>query len=231
MQHPLGHVVALHAPPVQAPPTQLAPPHGGFMPQRQTPSLEQLSARVGLHVTHALEPVPHWVNDGVLHPPEQQPLGHVSALQTMATQLPVGVHSWPAGHGLFPLHSQFPATQLFERKSHARHAAPPMPHACCVETVHCPPWQQPLGHEAASHATHTPPLHFWFPLHAAAPPQPHVPAAEQVSPTAGSQLAHAAPPVPHAVADGVVQTLFTQQPLGHVAAVHAGATQLPLTHC
>ncbi len=67
-------------------------------------------------------------------------------------------------------------------------------------------------------------------MQALAPPQPQLPAVH-VFEVIGSQLAHCAPLVPQAVGEEAIHTLFKQQPLGQVAAVHDGAAQVPATHC
>lgn len=66
-QHPAGQLLALHDAPVQAPPAQVAPSHDGKVPQRQRPSLEQLSALFESHSTQVEPPAPHSENEGVLH--------------------------------------------------------------------------------------------------------------------------------------------------------------------
>ncbi len=132
--------------------------------------------------------------------------------------------------GGLPPHSHLPAVQLFERMSHATHAAPLFPQAVIAGVVQIDPWQHPPGQLAASHTTHTPPVQRWFPLQATPLPHPHLPAV-QVSLVIGSHAAHCAPALPHAVTLGTVHTLFAQQPFGQVAGEHGGATQLPPTHC
>ncbi len=78
-----------------------------------------------------------------------------------------------------------------------------------------PPWQQPVGQDAASQM-HLPPEHTWPLPHAAPPPQVQLPLVEQPSPVV-PQLAHVAPFVPHAIADGVVHVVPEQQPVGQDA--------------
>jgi hypothetical protein len=138
-QQPLGQVVALQLPPAHAAPTQLAAPQAGFIPQRHTPSLEQLSALFELQVLQALPAVPHCDSEGVLHVPEQQPFGHVPGPQAMVVQFPVGPHCWPSGQGLLVPHPHLPSVQMFERTSHATHAAPFFSQVARAGVVHTPP--------------------------------------------------------------------------------------------
>ena len=56
-------------------------------------------------------------------------------------------------------HVQLPAVQPSDSPgSHATHVAPSMPQVAFAGIVHVVPWQQPVGHDAASH-THWPPRH------------------------------------------------------------------------
>ena len=93
VQQPLGQLAAVQKPPTQAAPEQLELPpplgHGGVTPQRQAPSLEQLSAFVALQLPQVVPPTPQNDTDGVLHDAQQHPLGQVVALQGMVTQLAV----------------------------------------------------------------------------------------------------------------------------------------------
>ncbi len=91
LQHPLGQLFALHIPPTHFIPTQLAA-QGGVAPQRQTPSFEQLSARFELQALQELPFVPQLANEGVVHDPAQQPLGHEAALQAIGVHVPVAEH-------------------------------------------------------------------------------------------------------------------------------------------
>ena len=138
LQQPLGQVVALQVPPEHAAPRQVLLPQGGNIPQRQAPSLEQLSALVELQVEQALPAAPHELNDGVLHEPEQQPLGHEVGLQATAMQLPP-VHCSPIAHGGLPPHAHPPATQLSDRRPHPTQAVPPSPQAPTVAEVQTAP--------------------------------------------------------------------------------------------
>jgi hypothetical protein len=91
--------------------------------------------------------------------------------------------------------------------------------------VQTPFEQQPPGHEAALH-TQVPPTHCCPATHAGVRPQRHAPPA-QVSAFEGSHVAQVLPPAPQLSADGVRQTLFLQQPVGHEVASH---THAPPTH-
>src|SRR5258708_6679542 len=99
------------------------------------------------------------------------------------------------------------------------HDAPAFPHAPNDDVVHTLPAQHPPAHDVASH-THWP-FRQRCPLpQAAEPPQAHAPALHP-SEVLGSQATHAAPPVPHAVADGLVQAPpAEQQPLGQELGPH-----------
>jgi hypothetical protein len=104
-QQPEGHDVELHT---QTPPAHSCPAaHAVPAPHWQPPEIEQLSARVVLHTTHAAPSVPQLVGEGIsLHvDPEQHPVAQPVELQS-------------PGHTP-PLHA--PVVQ-------AAHAAPPVPH-------------------------------------------------------------------------------------------------------
>ncbi len=110
--------------------------------------------------------------------------------------------------------------------AHVWHVPPLPPHAPVVlPGWHVLPWQHPVEHEAASQM-HLP-LEHTCPLpHAVLPPQVQAPVTEQPSPVV-PQFVHIAPPVPQAIAEGVVHVVPEQQPLGHDA---ASQTQLPPLH-
>lgn len=107
-------------------------------------------------------------------------------------------------------------------ESHARHDEPAVPHDPKAAVVQVWPEQQPVGHDVASH-THCPPRHRCPLPHAAWPPQVQAPAV-QPSATLLSQTVHAAPPVPHATAEGVVQAVPEQHPVEHEEGSHDGAS-------
>jgi hypothetical protein len=93
--------------------------------------------------------------------------------------------------------------------------------------VHTAPAQHPVGQVIALH-TQVPAMHCEPVPQEAFPWQVQVPVVgSQVSVFFASQGTHAAPPMPHAVADGVWQTPPAQQPLGQDCALH---THAPLTH-
>ena len=81
-QQPFGHEAALQT---HAPPTQVVPvPHCGPLPHRQSPRIEQVSARLGSHGMHARPPVPHAIGpESRQFGPEQQPLGQLPALHLL----------------------------------------------------------------------------------------------------------------------------------------------------
>jgi hypothetical protein len=121
---------------------------------------------------------------------------------------------------------QLPPLQLsLVSASQVPQAPPPVPQLALLGALHVVPVQQPVEHEVASH-THAPPTQRWPTPHAA--PAPHwQPPAAQLSARVVSQVAQPPPAVPHAVVDGVWQTLPLQQPLGQLAALH---THAPPTH-
>lgn len=159
----------------------------------------QLSVVVGSQATHAAPEAPHAVVLGVVHvEPAQQPVVHVveHPEQEPPTQL------WPLGHAV--------------------HAPPMVPQVVALAVWHVPlASQQPVGHEAALQ-THAPPTQALPAPHAAPVPQWQLPP-EQESLVAASHAVHAAPPVPHAVVSGVLQTSPAQQPLAQEVAVHLQA--------
>lgn len=191
-QQPLAHEAAsqTHLPPAHSCPV----PHAALPPQVQVPLAEQPSAFVP-QLVHVAPAVPHAIAVGVVHVlPEQHPLGQLEALQPLQAPL---VHVSPFGH--------------------MEHVPPAAPHAFgFVPGWQVFPWQQPVGHDVASH-THVPLEHAWPLPHAALPPQVQVPRAEQPSAVA-PQAMHAAPAVPQAVVEGVVHVFPEQHPEGHVTA-------------
>jgi len=86
--------------------------------------------------------------------------------------------------------------------------------------------QHPFGHDFALQTQA--PLTHAFPAGQAGPlPQRQVPVStSQLLATRAVHVAHATPPMPHVAKAGTVQTLLTQQPLGHAFALH---TQAPAT--
>lgn len=131
--------------------------------------------------------------------PAQHPLGHDIASQMHAPAM----QRWPLAHIGPPPQVHAPPVHPSAPRPHETHETPPSPHAMRVGgATHVVPEQQPLGHEVALHAVHTPPA--------------QIPV---------GQLVHAAPPVPHALlALPGMHTLPSQQPLGHDV---GSQTQLP----
>ncbi len=90
-QHPFGQLLALQAPPEHTPPMHVLA-QGGYVPQRHTPSLEQLSALLALQERHIDPAAPHDAKDGVLHVPMQQPLGQLEGVQATLVHMPEALH-------------------------------------------------------------------------------------------------------------------------------------------
>ncbi len=84
--------------------------------------------------------------------------------------------------------------------SQALQALPFLPQVVNAGTLQMVPWQQPFGHDMASH-THAPFMHRWPASHGGPPPQRQAPSIEQVSTLPVSQPMHAAPAVPHVDTD------------------------------
>jgi hypothetical protein len=106
------------------------------------------------------------------------------------------------------------------------HEPPPVPQAIAEGFVQVLFWQQPVGHEFASH-THLAPEHSCPAAHAAAPPQVQAPLAEQPS-AAEPQFVHAAPAVPQVVAVvGVLHVFPEQHPLGQLVELQPLHAPLP----
>jgi hypothetical protein len=126
----------------------LQPAHGGLVPHWQLPAT-QLLAMVGSQLVHVLPPAPQAVIDGTVHVcPEQQPPGHDVASHT---QLPPEQRC-PVPHAGPPLHVHWPvAEQPSPLEPHDVHAPPPVPQLAATCGMHVLFWQQPPGHDAASH--------------------------------------------------------------------------------
>ena len=105
-------------------------------------------------------------------------------------------------------------------------AAPPVPQAPLLfPGWQVLPWQQPAGHEVASHPQI--PFRQCCPgMHAGPPSQRHMPPTHESA--SMPQSTQARPPVPHADTLGDVQVVPAQQPLGHEIGSHMHA---PLTQC
>ncbi len=195
-----------------------------------------------MHAVHAAPAVPQDVPDCLSyawHAPAavQQPSGQDFESQT---QCPVPLHSCPEAHAAHVVppvpqdvvDSAVSASQLSSEvqqpghevpaqlqapsehpspERHAPQAAPPLPHSepdCAEVATHSPAAvQQPLGHEVALHVQAPVVVsHAW--------PEP--------------QAAHAAPIVPHSVADSEAAATQTPTSLQHPMG-HDRALQVPVT--
>jgi hypothetical protein len=206
-QQPDGHEVAVqrHVPNTHCwPAAQAGPP-----PQVHAPFVHALAV-AGLQATQAAPPVPHAFADGVTHaPPAQQPFGHEVALHW---HMPP-TQRWPAAQAGPPPQVHAPFVHASARVgSHGRQAPPPVPHAPVDGVVQVEPAQQPDGHVAGSH-TQAPPRQRWPAAQAGPVPQAHRPFAHP-SASFRSHGMQAPPPAPHALADGVVQVVPEQHPVG-----------------
>lgn len=177
----------------QVPFEQIVPaPQARPAPQWQPPAAQVL-ARVGSQVTHAAPPKPQVFIDGIAQvEPEQQPPGHVVALQS--------AHAPPAQ--MRPLQSW--------------QAAPPLPQlVLLVPATQVVPEQQPPGHEMPSQ-THAPDTHR-CPLPQGTPvPHWQAPVAPQRSALTEEHVVQLPPTGPQLVSDsGVRHTPAAQQPFGH----------------
>lgn len=85
VQQPVGQLLASQT---QAPPTQRCPGwHAGPVPQAHAPETQPL-LRVPSQATQLAPPVPHWLDEGVVHTPAaQQPDGQVAGLHPAQTPL------------------------------------------------------------------------------------------------------------------------------------------------
>jgi hypothetical protein len=156
------------------------------------------------HAMHAPPAVPHDAVDAVMHDvPEQQPSGHVAALQLAHAPL---MHTPPLPHAL--------------------HVPPPVPHApFVVPPRHVVPEQHPL-HERPSH-TQEPPMQCWPVTHGALPPHVHAPLDEQPSLAPFVvQSTQNVPAVPHDVPERGKQLAPAQQPPPHDIASHTHAPEM-----
>ena len=81
--------------------------------------------------------------------------------------------------------------------SQVAQAAPAVPHVAREGAVHTLPWQQPVGHDVASHM-HAPFMQRWPAPQGAPLPQRHCPSIEHMSALSSSHAVQAAAPVPQA---------------------------------
>jgi hypothetical protein len=174
------------------------------------------------HEAQACPGDPHAVNvSGVQVLPVQQPFGHEVESQTHepCEQCRPGPHEPPVPQRQAPSDEQLSLVVALQ----ATHVEPDEPHDVSDRASHVSPLQHPLGHDVASH-THCPPAHRCPAAQAAWPPHEQCPAAQPSAPA--PQAVHAAPPVPHVVAEAVLQVVPEQQPSGQTHPLHAPPTQL-----
>jgi hypothetical protein len=119
--------------------------------------------------------------------------------------------------GLQLLHAPWPHPPV----AHDWQLSPPLPHAVsALPGMQTLPLQHPPAQLVPSQVQ-APATQCWPARHMAPGPQAQAPLAAQPSLATGSHARHVAPPVPHAVATGVVQTPVAQQPPGQVVALQA----------
>lgn len=150
---------------------------------------------------HPLPDEPQVLAERVLQRlPLQQPLGHevASHVQTPPTQ------RWPSTHGAPLPHVQLPLEHPSDRRSHATHAPPSVPHALAPGLTQLDPEQHPEAQVVALQSEQAP---------ATQTPEAHV--------------VHALPPLPHAaVVPPGMHSVPAQQPPHEVASqTHAPPTQ------
>ncbi len=156
-QHPLAHVLALHALAVQAPAAQIWPPPQAWQVAPPAPQDETLVP--GTHVPPLVQQ------------PEQDVESH--------TQTPPA-QRWPVGQAAAVPHWQAPLTaeQLSASVgSQALQAAPAVPQVVNDGALQVAPEQQPSRQVVALHPLQAPPAQVWPPGHAwhAAPAEPQSP--------------------------------------------------------
>jgi hypothetical protein len=223
-QQPVGHDVPSHT---HEPLRQRCPvTHAAPLPQLHSPAVEHESASAAVHALHVVPAAPQADSESVVHTPwVQHPAGHdvASQRQTPCAQCRPGAQGAPAPHAQVPVASQVSAS----KESHAKHDEPAGAHSVSERVSHVVPWQQPSGHDIASH-THWPPMHRCPATQAALPPQVHVPPVEEhPSAFVASHAMQTLPPAPHvATLGGVWQSSPVQHPSGHwqpvqTPAVHA----------
>jgi hypothetical protein len=153
-QQPFGQLMALH--PLQAPELHICP--AGQVSQRPPP-------------------VPHeaGVSPARQIPLAQQPFGQEvpSHTQVLPMQRCPGRQAAPAPQRQVPFDEQLSAWA-----SQATQVEPAFPQVASERVSQALPWQQPLGHEVASH-THSPETQRCPPAHACPAPHAHVPPAAQ----------------------------------------------------
>ena len=160
---------------------------------------------------------------GVQTPDAQQPVAQLPALHAPPLQVPA-LQVWPAAHAGPEPQRQAPVAEQLSASvaEQLTQLDPPAPQDESVRALHVLLWQHPLGHDVASH-THRPTTQRWPPGHAAAPPQLHTPAAEQLSVRFESHAAHAIPEAAQVERVSAEQVVPAQHPLGQEMASHAHA--------
>jgi hypothetical protein len=216
----------------------------GSQATQATPLLPQVAVEGELQVLPVQHPLVHWLEQSPqtplvqscpdpqavqAAPPVPQAVGSGDVLQTLPLQHPPAqdvasqVHvpptqCWPAAHGAPLPHAQLPAVHESDRTAsqatQEEPVAPPVPH-CPRDCVwHCPPTQQPPGHEVALQ-TQLPPEQSCPGAQADALPHLQAPPVHE-SDSCESQAMQDAPPVPQEPNPvAVVQVLPLQQPLAH----------------
>ena len=196
--------------------------HAPLVPQVHVPSVHAFAV-VELHAVHEPPAVPQVAMvAGRQVLPSQQPSGHDAAVQLQTPP----THSWWSAHGGLAPQWQVPPVQVSDWMPQSTQALPALPQVAAPAVSHCPPAQQPVGHETLSQ-THRVPRQRWPATHAAPPPQAQAPPM-QSSARFGSQGAHAAPVVPQASNVGVVQWVPAQQPLGQLRSDYMAEVSRPL---
>ena len=203
-------------------------PQGRLLPHRQMP-LTHWSAVLKSHDSHASPHVSKLVNFDWHTVPEQHPPSHDAVVHT---HWPEPLHCVPGPHdGPVPQPQPPSVRHVLLVAPHAVHVPPAGPHAPTVGgETHAPAWQQPVGHDVASH-THVPPLQRWPTAHGGLLPQRQAPLVHRLE--RASQAVHAAPLVPHwAVLVAVTQVVPLQQPVVHVVEqpAHEPLTQVSPPH-
>jgi hypothetical protein len=193
------------------------------VPQVHAPLEEQPSANPAPHAAHVPPGAAQAaMESGVQTFPVQHPVGHEveSHTQVPPEQCSPRAHGAPVPHWQVPLAEHVSARTV----SHATHVAPAAPQVPSARVLQVVPSQQPSGQDVESQ-THWPARQRWPVVHTAPPPHVQAPA---VHPSAAvpSHALHAAPAVPHVVADAWLQVSPEQQPLGHTQPL-----QTPPLHC
>jgi hypothetical protein len=143
---------------------------------------------------------------------------------TVVAQVPL-VQAWPVAQaGPLP-HTHIPLAQLSALVPQEVHTAPLVPHPVALGVMQTLPEQQPLGQLALLH-TQAPPWQRWPAEHAGLVPHVQAPLV-QLSARVTLQATQAAPFVPQAVIEGLVQIPLRQHPRGQLVPLQV---QEPFTH-